>query len=269
MTDFYCCRARTREWPGHFPFQVVLDFTEKIVNKWNDPMKRCFENVVKSFETKLLELVHIHFGAYSHGGLLDQVRGTALDLAEDCRSNTSLLLDKCIDQELHPETTHEELYIHHEAQFTNYYRQFFESTNGLGLLALVLEVGASPEVAAAIRLLESHGLSGMSPSEWRSVQPTKRQDRDALKIMASVRAHYQVAFKRFSDKVKDTVNQSYSYDFRKRIENLLRRGLQLNSADAPEEYFAHLTMESEDVEALRVALKDKAKRLHDARMKLS
>ncbi|QRV96043.1 hypothetical protein RhiJN_24061 [Ceratobasidium sp. AG-Ba] len=265
----YANGARTREWPGHFPFQVMLDYTEKFVNEWNDPVKRCFERVVKSFETKLLDLVQIHFGAYSYGGLLSLVRQIALDLAEDCRSNTSLLLDKCIDQELHPETTHEDLYIHYEAQFTDYYRRFFESTHGFDLLALVLELGAAgPEVAAAIRVLESHGLPGMSPSEWRNVQPTKRQDRDALRIMASVRAHYQVAFKRFSDKVKDTINQSYTYEFGKRIENSLRRGLQLNSADATEEYFAHLTVESEDVETLRAVLKDKAKKLYDARMKL-
>ncbi|QRV96048.1 hypothetical protein RhiJN_24066 [Ceratobasidium sp. AG-Ba] len=261
--------ARTREWPGHYPFEVMLYFTAQFVNKWSDPVNRCFEQIVKCFETQLLELVNCHFGPYRHGGLLDEARQIVLELAEKCKGSTLQLLEQCIDQEAHPESTHEEHYQIYEAQFADYYRSFFSSTNGFDQFAQVLETGGNPEMTAAITLLEGLGLPSMSSGEWRALYPIDASHRDVLRIMSSVRAHYQIAFKRFSDKVKDTVNQSYTYAFGNEVEIALRRGLQLNKADAPEEYFADLIVESEEVEILRAILQDKEKKLHDAKMKLA
>ncbi|KAG9127030.1 hypothetical protein FRC07_000957 [Ceratobasidium sp. 392] len=265
----YADGARTREWPGHYPFQVMLDYTEKYVQRWQHPVNLCFEKVCSVFERKLLELIGDHFGAYSYGGLLGEVKVVTMDLAERCKSNTIEVLAKELDQESHPESTHEDMYLAYEAQFAEYYRQFFDSSTGLSLLAQALEVGGNEDLAKAISILEKCGMPAISPTEWRSMYPTNRSDRSVLRIMSSVRAHYQIAFKRFADKVKDTMNQSYVYAFEKELEDALRRGLKLSSSEASEDYFTELTKESEDIFILRGILKDKAKKLATAKTRLS
>jgi len=265
----YATGARTREWPGHYPFQVMLDFTEMFVQRWQNPVNSCFEKVGSDFERKLLELISNHFGAYSYGGLLGEVKEIVMDLAGKCKHNTRDALAKDLDQESHPESTHEDLYLAYESQFADYYRQFFASSNGMSTLAQALEAGGNSDLAEAMSILERHGLPAMSPAQWRAMYPIDRSDRSALRIMSSVRAHYQVAFKRFADKVKDTMNQSYVYAFGDELEDTLRRGLQLSSPEVPEERFSELTQESEDMEILRAILKDKAKKLSTAKAKLS
>ncbi|KAG8724548.1 hypothetical protein FRC09_017257 [Ceratobasidium sp. 395] len=194
---------------------------------------------------------------------------STVDLAESCKSSTTDALVKELDQEAHPESTHEDFYLDYESQFANYYRQFFESTHHLGLFAQLLEAGDNEDLTKAISVLEACGLPVISPSQWRSMYPMDRSDRSVLRIMSSVRAHYQIAFKRFADKVKDTINQSYVYAFGNQLEETLRRSLQLSSSEVSEERFTELTKESEDMEMLRGILKDTAKKLSSAKTRLS
>ncbi|KAG8695622.1 hypothetical protein FRC08_007653 [Ceratobasidium sp. 394] len=265
----YATGARTREWPGHYPFQVMLDYTEMFVQRWQHPVNSCFEKVGSEFEHKLLEIIGNHFGVYSYGGLLGEVKEIVMDLAGRCKQNTRDALAKDLDQEAHPESTHEDLYLSYESQFADYYRQFFTSSNGMGTLAQALEAGGNAVLDQAMAVLQQHGLPAMSPTQWRAMYPIDRPDRSALRIMSSVRAHYQVAFKRFADKVKDTMNQSYVYAFGDELEDTLRRGLRLSSTEVPEERFSELTQESEDMEILRAVLGDKAKKLSAAKARLS
>lgn len=95
-----------------------------------------------------------------------------------------------VDQEWHPESSHEEHYLTYEDNFSDYYRNYFDST-GLQRLADALLSAAHPELTQAMSVLQQFGLPSLSPRDWLRIQPINKTQVSVLRIMASVRAHYQ------------------------------------------------------------------------------
>ncbi|CAE6451057.1 unnamed protein product [Rhizoctonia solani] len=260
--------ARTREWPGHFPFEVIRMYMRKVINLWRMPVESAFAESQIVFEKRALELIHAHFSIYEHGGLYEVVKGTALELLVKCRRNTSGALNDLLDQEWHPESAHERQYLVYEDMFSEYYRDFFGSSKGWKLLAQAIKGAAHQELLDAVGILQKYGLPSLGADDWDGLQSLNKADTGVLRIMSSVRAHYEIAYRRFADKIKDTVDQNYVRAFGDEINNVLAKNLGLTT-DTPESHFADLTRESDDILAYKNELKDKASRLRSARLRLA
>ncbi|KAJ1300015.1 hypothetical protein OPQ81_011849 [Rhizoctonia solani] len=241
--------ARTREWPGHFPFEIIRMYMRKVINLWREPIETAFAEAQIVYEAKVLELIQGHFAIYAHGGLYDLIKSTALELLVKCRKDTSRVLNELLDQEWHPESAHEQQYLEYEEKFSEYYRDFFESSKRWKLLAKGVKDGHQ-DLLDAISALQNKVDSGV------------------LRIISSVRAHYQIAYRRFADKVKDTVDQHYVRAFGKEIDTALAKNLGLTT-DMPESHFSDLTRESDDILVYKSELKEKASRLRSARIRLA
>ncbi|CAE6461571.1 unnamed protein product [Rhizoctonia solani] len=260
--------ARTREWPGHFPFDIIRMFMRKVIDIWRVPIESAFSDSQSVYETKVIHLIRHRFAVYGCGGLHDQIRGTALELLAKCKKDTNKALKELLDQEVHPESAHERQYLEYEGKFSDYYREFFESSKGWKTLAKAIKAGGNDELNGAIGILQKFGLPLLGVDDWDNMQTLDKTDTGSLRIMASVRTHYEIAYRRFADKVKDTVDQRYVRTFGKEIENVLLKNLGLTT-DTPESHYAELTRESDDILAHKVELKDRADRLRAARMRLA
>ncbi|CAE6527265.1 unnamed protein product [Rhizoctonia solani] len=259
--------ARTREWPGHFPFAVIRMYMRKVINLWRTPIETAFAESQGVYETKVLELINDRFAVYGHGGLHETVKGTAMELLIKCKRDTSKALKDLLDQEWHPESAHEQQYLEYEDKFSEYYRDFFDSSKGWKSLAQEV-IGGHQDLMAAIGVLQKYGLPALDTEDWGRLQSLSKADTGVLRIISSVRAHYEIAYRRFADKIKDTVDQNFVRAFGQEIHNILLKNLGLTS-DMPESHFADLTRESDDLIAYKNDLKDKASRLRAARIRLS
>ncbi|CAE6363795.1 unnamed protein product [Rhizoctonia solani] len=259
--------ARTREWPGHFPFAVICMYMRKVISLWKVPVDTAFAESQAVYEDKVVELIHARFSVYAHGGLHELIKGTAMELLTKCRKDTSKALNELLDQEWHPESAHEQQYLDYENKFADYYRDFFESSKGWKLLGQGVKDGHQ-DLMEAITVLQKYGLPSLSPEEWSRLQSLSKADAGVLRIIASVRAHYEIAYRRFADKIKDTIDQRFVRAFGKEIDNVLQKNLGLTT-DMPETHFSELTRESDDLIAYKVELKEKANRLRSARIKLA
>ncbi|CUA70938.1 hypothetical protein RSOLAG22IIIB_09212 [Rhizoctonia solani] len=259
--------SRTREWPGHFPFAVICMYMRKVISLWKSPVDAAFAESQAVYEDKVVELIHGRFSVYAHGGLHELIKGTAMELLTKCRKDTSKALNELLDQEWHPESAHEQQYLDYENKFADYYRDFFESSKGWKLLAQGVKDGHQ-DLMEAIAVLQKYGLPSLSPEEWSRLQSLSKADAGVLRIIASVRAHYEIAYRRFADKIKDTIDQRFVRAFGKEIDNVLQKNLGLTT-DMPETHFSELTRESDDLIAYKVELKEKASRLRSARIKLA
>ncbi|KAF8752604.1 hypothetical protein RHS01_07505 [Rhizoctonia solani] len=219
--------ARTREWPEHI---------------------RCFQSV---YDTKVIELINQHFAIYSYGGLHELIKGTAAELLLKCRRDTSKALNDLLDQEWHPESGHEQQYLEYESKFSDYYRDFFESSKGWKALANAIKAGAGDELKGAISILQKFGLPSLAASDWDNLQTLNKTDCGSLRIMASVRAHYEIAYRRFVDKVKVRSTSVMFELSERRLKACSRRTW------------------SDDILAYKIELKDKADRLRAARARLT
>ncbi|CAE6440454.1 unnamed protein product [Rhizoctonia solani] len=260
--------ARTREWPGHFPFEIIRMYMHQVVEVWKGPIEATFSSTQDLYESKVIELINNHFALYSCGGLHDQVNGTAMELLAKCKKDSNKALKELLDQEWHPESAHERQYLEYEDKFADYYRDFFESAKGWKTIAKLIKAGANQELASAIGVLQKLGLPALGVEDWDNMQTLNKPDAGALRIISSVRAHYEIAYRRFVDKVKDTADQRFVRAFGKEIENMLMKNLGLTT-DTPESHYAELTRESDDILAYKVELKEKADRLRAARIKLA
>lgn len=117
-------------------------------------------------------------------------RPIASELLDKCKKETEKALKDMLDQEWHPESAHEEHYLAYKDKFLDYYRSYFDS-NGLKRLATALTTGTHSELTQAISVLQQFGLPALTPCDWQRIQPMKKTQVSVLRIMASVRAHYQ------------------------------------------------------------------------------
>ncbi|EUC61814.1 myxovirus resistance protein [Rhizoctonia solani AG-3 Rhs1AP] len=259
--------ARTREWPGHYPFAVIRMYMRKVISLWKAPVDTAFAESHAVYEQKAVDLIHDHFSLYAHGGLHELIKGTAMELLIKCRKDTSKALNELLDQEWHPESAHEQQYLEYEEKFAAYYRDFFESSKGWKLLGQGVKDGQQ-DLLEAISVLQKYGLPSLAPEDWTRLQSLNKGDSGVLRIMASVRAHYEIAYRRFADKIKDTIDQRFVRAFGKEIDNVLQKNLGLMT-DMPETHFSELIRESDDLISYKAELKEKASRLRSARIKLA
>jgi len=129
------------------------------------------------------------------------------------------------------------------------------------------EPQAVDHVESALENLRNAGLNGLTRQDLVKLLPADFSSQAALEIMASVRAYYQVAYKRFADTVPLAIDQRYIRAFDETIQSALVTGLSISSPDARDRCAAWLA-ESQAVVRQRAELLDRKTRLAEAKREL-
>ncbi|KAG8734605.1 hypothetical protein FRC10_011612 [Ceratobasidium sp. 414] len=251
--------ARTREFPDDYPFEVKKELISKVVNAWQQPVRTVLADAEDAFSNILTKLVDKHFGMYHHGKLEELVGEITSRLVQNCKEETMMQLDALLEQEGEPYTVHVGQFKTYKSNYLRYYQSVFLGDNAIDKLRNVGEA----IVDAAVDVMTDGAVNGLS-KKLRSHHPVPDAHQSALEIMASTRAHYHIAYRRFSDNVPMAIDQYFVRSFGKRIRNALHDELQPAEGQS-DSYYEDLLKESDQMGVLRKDLLTKRKLLHAAR----
>ncbi|EKM53567.1 uncharacterized protein PHACADRAFT_197992 [Phanerochaete carnosa HHB-10118-sp] len=242
-------QAITRELPDHHPFIVANEYITSIICKWQLPAEKLHEAVYQCLLQRVKALTQKHFGKFSQGGLHSRVTVLVVDYMKKCGEETRDSISWLLNLEKRPRTLNDHYYTEYRDKFLAHYKgcrranthgslisnlaaydsgkppssysssrrpvipNFAESTKGA--LSRLQEINISCKAADLPKLLPS------DPYE------------PALHIMATVRAYFQVAYKRFVDNISNAIDQELVLSLARDrgLEGALLQGLGITSAD--------------------------------------
>ncbi|KAF8752503.1 hypothetical protein RHS01_07550 [Rhizoctonia solani] len=266
--------ARTRELPGEFPFAVTEELVMRTLHLWRQPVKDVFGRAERIFVRRLTALVEAHFGQYTHGGLRAVVQKIVLEKLEECKTVTVQELDFLLEMESLPFTLNSHYYLDYKEKFLKHYATFRNNRSALGRSLRAKpsprrereETVADP-LEAALENLRRAGFDNLNRQDLVKLLPADFSQQAALEIMASARAYYQVAYKRFSDTVPLAIDHRYVRGFEKAIQSTLVNGLKISASDAHDRCSKWMA-EPQSIVRKRAELNDRKERLEAARMEL-
>ncbi|KAG8681260.1 hypothetical protein FRC11_001349, partial [Ceratobasidium sp. 423] len=267
--------ARTRELPGEFPFAVIEELVTRTLVLWRQPVKDIFGRAERIFVQRLTTLVEAHFGSYAHGGLRAAVLKIVLEKLEECKTATAQELDFLLDMESLPFTLNSHYYLDYKEKFLKHYATFRNNRSALGRSLRAKppsnwegEIKSAPDpLEVALENLRRAGFERLGRQDLVKLLPADFSQQAALEMMASARAYYQVAYKRFSDTIPLAIDHRYVRAFERTIQTTLVAGLKISAPDAHDRC-AKWMAEPQSVVRKRAELTDRKERLEVARMEL-
>ncbi|KAG8705909.1 hypothetical protein FRC09_002697 [Ceratobasidium sp. 395] len=284
--------ARTRELPGmlsEFPFAVKEELIVRTINSWHEPVEEMFDRAQKIFFERLTTLVDKHFRNHTYGGLRATVMKIVVEKLEELKEATNQELKFLLKMESLPYTLNSHYYLDYRDKFLAHYKfyqgeqneQIRKLRNPPSYISNFSQQGQNngpfgftaqreqpvDHVEEALKNLRLAGLHGLKREDMVKLLPADFSQEAALEIMASVRAYYQVAYKRFADNIPLAIDQRFIHAFDETISITLVAGLSISAQDARERCAAWLA-ESQAVVRQRAELLDRKSRLTEAKKEL-
>ncbi|KAK7043329.1 P-loop containing nucleoside triphosphate hydrolase protein [Favolaschia claudopus] len=226
--------ARTRELPGHYPFEVQKSFIAEITCKWEAPAKVLCRFVHNTLAQHVKDLIHLHFASYGQGSLEQRVTILVQEYMKRRAQAADSLISKFISLEQgSPITLNEHYLADYKAKFLTHYRGARQKTQNPDL-SYAIESSNSTEYLGMQDILAglaNLGLNGVAPEDLSKLLPPDRMD-PALNIMADVRAYFQVAYKRVVDNVPLAIDHELVRGVGRDLLPTLYGGLNINGPDA-------------------------------------
>ncbi|KZT04830.1 uncharacterized protein LAESUDRAFT_813931 [Laetiporus sulphureus 93-53] len=203
--------ARTRELPDFFPFEVIAEYVHAIVSKWREPTLQLFDKIESVLNGKVKEFVNEEFAQYPL--LLSQVTLVLTEHISSCSEVAKERLDWLLEIEQRPRTWNEHYYRDYREKFLTHYKGSRPEYSNMPLLQKLKSHEAAPDsdssLAESISKITAGfseiGIHGVKPADLPKVLPSDPCEA-AISIMASVRAYFQVAYKRFADNVPNAID---------------------------------------------------------------
>ncbi|KAG8694466.1 hypothetical protein FRC08_008471 [Ceratobasidium sp. 394] len=228
-----------------------------------------------------------HFGNHAYGGLRAAVMKIVVEKLEELKMATNQELKFLLKMETLPFTLNSHYYLDYREKFLAHYKYYQGEQNDLvrrlrepprstytsvyqqpgGYSATLVEPKLVDHIEGALNNLRLAGLHGLEREDMVKLLPADFSQEAALEIMASVRAYYQVAYKRFADNVPLAIDQRFIHAFDETISVTLVAGLSISAPDARERCAAWLA-ESQAVARQRAELLDRKARLAEAKKEL-
>ncbi|KAG9121865.1 hypothetical protein FRC07_001999 [Ceratobasidium sp. 392] len=117
--------ARTREFPGDYPFEVKKELISYVIKAWQQPVRSILADAEDIFSNILVKLVDTHFGMYRHGKLEELIGEITTRLVQTCREETRIQLDALLEQESEPYTLHVGQFKTYKDRYLKYYQSVF------------------------------------------------------------------------------------------------------------------------------------------------
>ncbi|KAK0499138.1 P-loop containing nucleoside triphosphate hydrolase protein [Armillaria luteobubalina] len=190
--------AHTRELPGHFPFVVQASYIFKLTDKWHMPAKILCKAVYSVLITHVNMLITHHFGSFGQNILEQRVRVCVQEHLKRQLEETEARIDWLIKLEAQPYTLNTHYLSDYTEKFLAYYKGARRQQDHETLMS-TLE-NPSNDINTILSGLNNVGIHGVHGPDLVKLLPADCMEA-SLKIMADVRAYFQVAYKRFADNV--------------------------------------------------------------------
>ncbi|KAI0820963.1 P-loop containing nucleoside triphosphate hydrolase protein [Irpex lacteus] len=271
--------AITRELPDHYPFTVSNDYIKSIIEEWTTPAQVLFDQIQHVLMSHVKRIVAVHFSKFAHGSLQHHVTALVTKHVQDCGRKTIEQLQWLQELERRPRTMNDHYYSDYKDKFLALYRGSRQTSNNGSIVKTITKFANhpsslkrnSPEIAEsttkALSSLAEIGLNIKAPELLKLLPPDPWEP--ALSIMATVRAYFQVAYKRFVDNVPNAIDYELILGLNRdrRLEDVLHKGLGITGTDAGKKC-RELLSEPPQVVARRKDLEKRRARLESAKKEL-
>ncbi|KAF8589012.1 hypothetical protein K439DRAFT_1333756 [Ramaria rubella] len=261
----------TRELPGDYPtFAVKEELIRMSLRGWGKPMIDYFETVHTLMSQHMKRLVDLHFGKHVHSGLHARVMAIVREKLRTLHGTTLQRLNNLLSVEGLPFTLNHMYLKEYKDKFLTHYRDIRRRSKGQDTIVRRFQISEGAvstqlhnELVDLTELLQRFGLTCTTADLHRLLPEDGFEP--ALDIIATVRAYFHVAFKRFIDLVPLEVDSEFVRGFDRTIRNALIVGLDVKSS----ERCALWLQDSPEVVGRRRELMATKQRLEAARAELS
>ncbi|KAG6329455.1 hypothetical protein ID866_9634 [Astraeus odoratus] len=253
--------SRTRELPGHYPFVVQKAYITEFVKKWREPAITLFDAVNEITRKDVEKLVHKHFGRMGRGSAKQSILMIMFDHLDAAAVRSKDKIEWLLQLESSPATVNTHYYLNYKSKFLIFYKGFRHKDGSTPKVWSRSQKGVK-EAIMALSQLDIH----IKPEDFSKLLPSDPME-PALNIMASVRAYFQIAYKRFVDEIPNAIDYEAVRGLGRGLDQALRDGLQLMDADAYERC-ASMLQEPPLIARRRQELNRRLERLKGARVDL-
>ncbi|KAH9924573.1 P-loop containing nucleoside triphosphate hydrolase protein [Fomitopsis serialis] len=266
-------QAITRELPDNIPFVVTEMFIHQVVARWETPAMQLFDYVEEILNKKIADFVHAECNQYPH--LEFTISIVIADYIADRARATRECLQWLVALEGRPRTLNDHYFRDYRDKFLAWYRGHRSQYNNVPLLHKLKKHNTSngssefdENVRAIMAAFSALDIHDIEPTDLAKVLPTDPYEA-AIGIMASVRAYFQVAYKRFADNVPNAIDHELVLGLNrgKALDAVLRKELGVSGPDGYR-LCAEYLREDGNVAARREELRNKRERLNKARKEL-
>ncbi|KIJ13509.1 hypothetical protein PAXINDRAFT_13626 [Paxillus involutus ATCC 200175] len=264
--------ARTRELPDNYPFIVQKEYIKQFTKQWRQPAMDLFDSVHAILKADLAKLVEKHFAEMGteRASLLDKM--IVYDHLDEAATRTKERIEWLLALEQSPTTLNTHYYSDYKDKFLAYYKGCRENTD-LAMKIKAYQSGQrlyqrkneSDPITKILAGLSEIGITAKAEDLPRLLPSDPMEA--ALNIMASVRAYFQVAYKRFVDMVPMAVDYEIVLGLEKDMDKALQEGLQITGPDGYTRC-QNMLQESSSVASRRQDVQKKMERLQAARQEL-
>ncbi|KAI3605474.1 hypothetical protein WG66_005886 [Moniliophthora roreri] len=258
--------ARTRELPGNHPYVVEESFISEITCQWLIPSKTLCEKVFHSTKQDVNSLISEYFGTFGQGHLERQVKLVVQDHLRKRREDADNHISWLVNLEGRPYTSNTHYLCDYRDKFLGHYKGQRQQAKTPWLMHQCLVNGAGPEMQKVISALAAIGVEAKPEDIQRLLPPDEMEP--ALKIMAEVRAYFQVAYKRFTDMIPLAIDYELVRGLERNLLQTLFTGLKIHGADG-HRICGDFAQESPQIAGRREELSQKLERLLSAVEQLS
>ncbi|KAF9258340.1 hypothetical protein L218DRAFT_1005081 [Marasmius fiardii PR-910] len=267
--------SRTRELPGNHPYVVEESFITEITERWTSPAQMYCEEVYETILGHVDAVVKKHFKDFGQGHLERQVSNIVQDHIRQRYDQSCDRLDWLVQLEGRPLTSNTHYFSDYRDKFFGFYKRLRLEEKHPALMKscvqkppLAFSFGTSDAyMPNALSALAQLGFTGLKPDDLQKLLPGDEME-PALKIMAEVRAYFQVAYKRFSDNVPLVVDYELVRGLERNLLEVLLEKLRIHTVDGPE-ICQEFAQESSVIADKREELTTRLERLRNASRELT
>ncbi|THH15705.1 hypothetical protein EUX98_g9424 [Antrodiella citrinella] len=271
--------AITRELPDHYPFVICKEYILSLISQWEVPARNLFDAIEKILLGHVKVIVTEYFGKFAHGGLQQHAQTVVNDFIKARSIETMDRILWLLELEKNPRTLNGHYYSDYKDKFLAHYRGIRHANVNGGLMQDLKSYNAKKAIISPVQDFTSHtrdalasladmGIQGLKAPDLAKLLPPDRYE-PALNIMASVRAYFQVAYKRFADNVPNAIDYELilALDRDRALYNALLKGLGITGAEGFQRCKDFL-QEPPSIVARREELQKKVERLQTAKKEL-
>jgi len=241
-----------------------------------------FDRVYAVLKADVGRLVEKHFAHMGKGTVKQSVLMIVNDHLDRAATRTKLMIEWLLSVEQVPTTLNTHYFSDYRDKFLAYYRAWRNDNDLLvSKLKRTKTVNHLPSPPGApstqthqdTQSVVNHILSGLSEigisvkaTELAKLLPPDPME-PALNIMASVRAYFQVAYKRFGDMVPMAIDTEIVLGLQRGIDEALQEGLQITGPDGYSRCKS-MVEELSNIASTRQEIQKKMERLQAARQEL-
>ncbi|KAH0828920.1 P-loop containing nucleoside triphosphate hydrolase protein [Lanmaoa asiatica] len=256
--------ARTRELPDNYPFVVQRAYIKQVTDKWSGPAMVLFENVYTILRAEVAMLVEVHFEHMGNGNAKQAILMIVNDHLDECADRTKERIQWLLGLEGNPTTLNTHYYADYKDKFLAHYKASRDKND----LVVKLEQNRRSHEGSINKVLSGLNEIGISAqvTDLPKLLPPDPMEA-ALNIMASVRAYFQVAYKRFADMVPMAIDHEIVLGVQQGIDKVLQEGLEVTGPDGYNRCKGMLE-ERVSIVSTRREIQEKMQRLQAARQEL-